>query len=838
MKKLILLSALLLFCFVMAKAIPAYRGAIKITQPDGSVLTFNLVGDENSHHAISTDGLVLLQDNDGFYRYATYSNGQLTAKGSPVAHDLGNRTTQETEFLKSGKAVDELSMKCYAHRSPAKVRASDYQIGDFPTKGDFRGIVILAEFTDAPFTLDSLFHSRMLNESGFSDDGATGSARDYYTAQSMGQFVPRFDVVGPVKLSHPISYYGKNATWPSSGDVRASQMIAEACQIAHDSHGLDFSNYDLNNDGKVDMVYVIFSGYGENFGADANTIWPHKYELTSAGIDLNLNSKQLDTYACSAELFGNTGTQSCGIGALCHEFGHVLGFADHYNTTSSTTYELGRYDIMDYGSYNNDCHTPPAYNAFERMQLGWLIPTEVTEPKDGVTLKHIENSNEAYILRTTNKNEFFLLENRQQEGWDKYIQGKGMMITHLDFDMSVWNANTVNDEDSHRRFYLIPADSESNYDVMANHVTESTDLYPIAGNNAFTDQSSPAAVTYVGTSLDRWVTDIEDNDGVVSFNVMANHLKTPSNLNATEITDNSFVANWNKVENADSYTVNLYKLIYESDNVTALTEGFYKMSDGSVDAPDSKNVSDMLDKYTTKSGWTGEQVYQAGEQVKIGNAAQSGKLTTPNINLSKQNGNFAVVVKVKSATGKTPVFTVSANGESGKTRLTSNARDYLYQFTSGITKTNISFEITNERAFIDTIIVVRGNGADLYPNAKVVSVTGTPASTASEVVDDPFIHVDTVTVEGIKNTFYKFNNLEKNTNYSFTVQAINASKQSAFSTESFVYTDATAINNATTDNTNARTYIYRIDGTIANDMLNPGIYIVKKGNETKKVIVK
>ena len=149
---------------------------------------------------------------------------------------------------------------------------------------------------------------------------------------------------------------------------------------------------------------------------------------------MNLDGKTVDTYACSSELFGNSGVQSSGIGTVCHEFSHVLGLADHYNTLDATDYKLGSYDIMEYGPYNNDGKTPPSYNAFERMTLGWLTPVELTEPTDNVTMGHLAETNSAYILTTSNENEFYLMENRQQQGWDRYIPSGGLMITHVDYD--------------------------------------------------------------------------------------------------------------------------------------------------------------------------------------------------------------------------------------------------------------------------------------------------------------------------------------------------------------------------------------------------------------------
>ena len=160
------------------------------------------------------------------------------------------------------------------------------------------------------------------------------------------------------------------------GDEEPTKAIAEACQLADPL--VDFKQYDLDGDGKVEMVYVIYAGYGENFGADANTIWPHKYELSSAGYNVCLDDVCLDTYACSAELFGNSGTTPCGIGPLTHEFGHVLGLADHYNT-ATTEYELGATTIWTM-AHTTRIRTslPPTPPLSESRSGGWNQPSSMS----------------------------------------------------------------------------------------------------------------------------------------------------------------------------------------------------------------------------------------------------------------------------------------------------------------------------------------------------------------------------------------------------------------------------------------------------------------------------
>lgn len=815
MKRILLLTAALLLTLGQLQAVPAWRGALKARQPDGSVITYYLQGDEFGHRMCTPDGIVIARDSDGYLRPVLQDGRPMTVR------DARRHTPKTTRF----------------------------QIDGFPTTGKIRCLVILAEFNDLAFTFDHDFHHRMMNETGFSEDGATGSAAQYFTEQSMQTFFPQFDVIGPVKLSKNYAYYGQNDYFTGS-DEGTGKMIAEACQIAHDKHGVNFADYDNNNDGEVDMVYVIYAGYGEAGGAGSNYLWPKKWQLQAEYITLSLDNKKIDVYACSAELFGNPdweqengGHHSAGIGTVCHEFGHVLGFADHYST-AETVYRLGSYDIMDYGPYNNQGHTPPAYNAFERITLGWMTPdTLKMAPLTNVELEHIITSNKAYVLTTSNPNECYYLENRQQTGWDQYLPGSGMMITHLDFEATSWVMNIANNNNDHQRFYLVCADNDPVYDYQTGRTSEKFDLYPYRSglmiNKVFTDQSHPAAKPYTGEVLDKWITNIRNSNGLVRFDYRNNHLDIPSNLRATEIRDHEFTARWDAVDRADRYELNLYRLMHESERPLAVNEGFWRMEKGSVDAPDGTNIANNLNDYMTQTGWTGELVYQAGGTVKIGSAGASGRLTSPKLNLSTGVGDYTVVVRVQSVQGKTPVFTVSSNGQQARTRLASAAREYYAVFHGGLTETQIELASVSERAFIDTLVVIRGtNVADYFPKAVAVSVTGTPAETTGSPVSDPLVPCDTLTVE-TSEPKYTFVQLEKDTNYSFEVRAMNNDMGSAYSDRFFIFTNETAaVSTVFQSPIVGNDAVYDLQGRQLQSPSPRGIYIVRQQDGLVRKVLK
>ncbi len=841
------LVASLLLSVTTMHAVPAYRGVLKAVQPDGTTITFYLRGDEYNHECISTDGYRLMQDKQGIYRYAKLKEGNtLTCDDSPIAHNPHERKASELKYVSTLKPIEVITtantmpIMRNANISQRKVSMgtmSRFQVGNYPTKGEGRCLVLLVEFNDVKFTLDKDFHTRMLNEEGFGDDGATGSARDFYIAQSGGQFKPTFDVVGPVTLSRAESYYGQDDAIMGQ-DVNASKMIAEACRTAKEKYNLDFSLYDGDGDGSVDMVYVIYAGYGQHAGGGDNTIWPHKYQLSSTNNQLTLDGKLIDTYACSSELFGNSGAISSGIGTVCHEFGHVLGLCDHYDTGDATNYQLGRYDIMDYGSYNNDGKTPACYNAFERMTLGWMTPTEINERAEGMTLGNIADTNEAFMISTSNPDEFYLIENRQQTGWDKYIKSSGMMITHVDFNEKAWINNSLNTDNNHPRFYLVEADNEKGFDEILCKNTEKGDLYPFNGNDEFSDYSTPAATTYTGERINKWLTDIRNSDGIVSFNFMKNHLYVPQNLAAENISSNSFKATWDESSEADHYSVQLNHLDYRSAQPYAVREDFENMTAGTPDAADKTPIDNMLDSYMTTKGYTGRNVFQAGGWCQIGKESEGGSLSTPQFNFKRFDGKYVVILNVKAPAGKQPVLSVTSNGQTGKTRINSVARTYMFQFNGGISQTDITIATNSERALIDSMVIYRGDGSKIFTNAKVINVSGEPQITEGEIEDNDFIAIDTKTADYVSGNNYTFEGLEPDTFYSFAVKAYNAIGESPMSETYVLKTGGVTAISLPSAIDNAATTTYTLNGQRMDKPDKTGIFIIKKGNEIKKVIIR
>ncbi len=860
MKRLLALLAFTCL-YISVIAAPALRDSILITQPDGSTMYILLKGDENANMKTTTDGYALLKDSEGFMRYATQdSQGNLHIINAPKANDVSKRTVSELNFIKS---LDKGNFDLYYQQSMSRARqvnapatrANSTRAGAFPTNGKIKGLIILVEFKDNAFTFSQDYHNRMMNEPGFNEDGTTGSARDYFLDQSSHVFEPDFDVVGPVKLNNNMDYYGANDFY--GYDVRPEKMIIDACNLAKSTYGTNFAQYDNDNDGVVDMVYVIYAGYGEHAGASDDTIWPHMWSLAGAGSTLSIDGKAINTYACSSELAGNRGSTSSSIGTFCHEFSHVLGLPDLYNTEDAEVYILGPYDVMEYGCYNNDSKTPAGYSAFERYSVGWMEPQEIDEPMDGMTLPNILENNVAYKLTTANKNEFFLIENRQPVKWDAELPASGMMITHIDYNQTYWENNTVNDITSHPRVKLICADNKPSYSNYQ------YDLFPNSyGNNEFTDESTPSSKNWSGQNTNKWITDITNKNGIVSFNFMANYLKTPESPVINQVSQSSVLASWEAVGEAESYLLTLNQLVEKNIETIAITEDFAKMSAGSVASPNSTDIASKLDQYTQNTGWTGTKVFQAGGFCKIASGSSYGHITTPSLDLSDYDGTFTFVVKAQTKSG-TGYLTVSSDSKTSTITVNDVASTYVFLFTNGTEASTVKcMAMKSSPINIDEIIVLRGDETAQYPNANVYNASQ-QTRTASTETDWKNYKREKIKDVSITEPTYLIEGLEAGNIYSYTVKAVSGTKLSSSSDEVIINLTGTGIKDIAQQNwlmidgnsikvasaMGEVIEVYNIEGkkvfhTVASStqtvisIAEQGYYIVRKGNEAVKVIIR
>lgn len=573
------LTVLALSAVSTAMAMPAKRGVMTVTTASGKQLEVRLCGDEHFHQYLTEDGYPL-HERDGEFYYCSISDDGDVIDSGIMANGQSVRTASASDFLrgidlsKLDRRLMKRAEKVRDMREQVSIRGvrretsagndnpdgPPYERGyglfpashgpNFPAYGDRKGLVILVEYQDVPFKLDNPhdYFSRMLNEAGFSDYGATGCAAEYFRYNSMDAFRPVFDVYGPVKLSRNRSYYGQNDTW--GNDNHPEQMVIEA--LSQLDADVDFSQYDCDNDGFIDNVFIFYADRGESSGGGTNTVWPHANSLSKLGESGHVfDGVEADRYGCTNEW---TGTRPDGAGTFIHEFGHILGLPDIYATTYTNAFTPGEWSVMDYGSYNNDGMTPPLYGAFERYALGWIQPRPIDRAVTA-QLPPIED-NTAGIIRTGKDTEFFLIENRQQSGWDAYIPGHGMLIWHIDYNERVWNSNVINNTGVHQYVDLEEADGKRTDTTRAGDAFPGTD-----GVTAFTSATRPSMTTWNDEPVNYPITDISETpDGMVTFNVLGGNTSPIPDIaitDATEVTADGFTLLWTPAEGYD-HLVSVY----------------------------------------------------------------------------------------------------------------------------------------------------------------------------------------------------------------------------------------------------------------------------------------
>ncbi len=515
-------------------AMPALPRTIMIDDGKGGMIEVAVTGDEYHHSLVSPDMQTLFRRD---------SDGKIKADGK----------FDRTAFYRT---ADVARTKRNLKSSPT-----------FPCYGQQRAVAILVEFpsTDAhpegrKFRSEdpcALF-SEMLNSDGYAHDGATGSVRNYFLDSSNGTFDLTFDVFGPVTLSHDVAYFCDGA----HGDqLNSWEMVEEACRSV-DSE-VDFTNYDRDHDGIIDNVYIFYAGPGAATGGDpTDCIWQHASDVELlSGKQFTFDGVRLNHYACSNEYrdvrdpaTGTTSRLTEGIGTVCHEFSHVLGLPDLYDVFGYGSTSPGVWDVMDMGCHLNESRTPAAYSALDRMLLGWMTPDDIGSSPATLSLPQI-STNKAYRIPTADENEFFILENRQQTGWDSALPGHGMIVWRINYQKDYWDSNQVNTGKGRSHAYIIPADG---YYGASSYPG---DPFPGASNiRDLSDDGYPNMLTSRGERTNAPISSVVEAGGVITFDICkaVTSLERAEGLRVSDLTPHSFTAEWNPLPLCAGYELSVY----------------------------------------------------------------------------------------------------------------------------------------------------------------------------------------------------------------------------------------------------------------------------------------
>lgn len=571
MKKTVLILITLL-CHLASHASKGWPYPITVSQPDGTQLTVRINGDADFNWVSTLDGVVLKQEGNGYYVANIDTNGMLSSSGT-LAHDADKRSSAEQSLCKKQDIKAFLTVNTRPERLAAtRGFGGKGSTSFFPHTGSPRAIVLLVQFANRPFKVQPRkAFNQYLNsmadkhqDFGNAENRNTGSVKRYFSDMSGGKFKPQFDLYGPITMPKNAAYYGEG----SSSMERYRELVSEACTMMDDS--LDFSKYDADKDGNVDLVYIIYAGYGESVSSIDSTLWPKAFVC---GTNIKKDGKYVRLAGISNELNGHpdvhysstSGLLINGVGLFCHEFSHCMGLPDFYPTVSPqwTTangkqdfdaYDnqgMEEWDVMDNGIYLYNGYSPTAYTAWEREKMGWLtIETLTREGK--VELKSIDQGGKAYRIKNdknTSGNEYYIVENIQAKGWNYKLPASGMMVSHVEYvpwAFSVFHGgdNSVNNIKKHPRMTIVPADGylpssyrkvSDNSNLTAPYMKKKQydeqlagDLYPGKNNvNRLTDaQNMVNYAPWTGGMLNKPIYNIALKNGIVTFDFLKDQTST------------------------------------------------------------------------------------------------------------------------------------------------------------------------------------------------------------------------------------------------------------------------------------------------------------------------
>ena len=581
--KRILLSISAVLAAIAIQAMPVKPGICRnITLADGTVVKAELVGDEHLTYWRTADGACYRQTPSA----GVFSKVGLSALQSEYDAVVAQKAAREKAILESART--SMPVK--------KVEGSKFQ-------GKKKCLVILANFADTKFkpehTLD--LYKQIINGENYSDEtlGFKGSVRDYFKAQSGGQFEIDFDVVGPVDLPKGYAGYGKNDASGRDQAALVYPMVEDAVNLAKDQV-TDWKQYDWDGDGLVEEVFVLYAGHGQaTYPQDPDLVWPHKSAIDPMTV---ADGVKVSVYACSCELGATEAID--GIGAFCHEFSHCMGLKDHYDI-NGRGYGTGFWDIMCFGCYNGNTFLPAEYNSYEKMFCGWKEPIVLNaEPQKIEGMKALAAGGDTYIFYNDgNENEYYMLENRQKTGWDAALPGEGLIVLHVDYSKGAWEDNQVNYNAARQRMTVIPADNT----LGSTDEDKAGDAWPYQGNNSLTNYSRPACTVYNANTdgtgyMNKYLLNITQNaDGTISF----------------EYTTKS-ATKQDKPEGA---------LLYETfDNCSGIggNDGIW----------DGDNVG-LADFFPDNDGWSGTPKTGANKCALLGNATRKANAVTPSFKISE-----------------------------------------------------------------------------------------------------------------------------------------------------------------------------------------------------------
>lgn len=534
MRKIYAILTLLLLFTQSVLGVNSYPYPVRVQQPDGTYITIKIHGDETRSYKTTLDGYIVAQGKDGFFYYADYLSGELrlsatrvTASNAGYSKEIPTKKGEKRLInATKGELIDLSSL--VATKAPSSIKT----------------LVIPVQFSDVKFTTSGLKGKlfNLFNQLNYSENGATGSVKDYFRDNIGNSCNFTFDICDVVTLSESSVYYGENISGVTDKNIK--MVVKHACAIADKS--VDFSKYDSNRDGIADHIFIFFAGYNEAESGQDNTIWPQSWNVSD--MQLYYDGVKISGFSCYSEFSGASGGSFAGIGTICHEYCHLFSLLDMYDVNGSAEGQalgLGPLSIMGTGNYNNNGKTPPYFTTIEREQMG-LISVRSVSPEQSVVVEPVHSAASGLKIMAQNNLESFYIEYRDGSKWDSHIGGEGIIVYHIDKSYNLvgsmsasmrWQNNAVNAYGAHPC-----ADPVSSLGVESSNWS---DLF-FPGNNDVTaihSQYSFPLITWDKVGLGVGITDILR--GATGMNMK---ITKDNSWNAPVITSYSIVPNQTSAE--------------------------------------------------------------------------------------------------------------------------------------------------------------------------------------------------------------------------------------------------------------------------------------------------
>lgn len=487
--------------------VSADPNSLELTQPDGTVFTAFQRGDEWQNWFENETGFTIMKNADEQWVFAKeVINGQLVPSNLIVYSSMEDPND-------SGLNVEP-------HLKPAPIQryVPDQHMGGVnpsPQRTDYNLPMLLVEYPDEAATYTAANFDSLMNQSNYN---GTGSFNNYYEEVSYGQFNAITTIAGWYTATNNHDYYGYE-----NGFGVAEELVLETIAAA-EAAGFDFSLFDNDGDGYVDVVNIVHAGSGAEQG-DHTDIWSHRSWLTSP---VQYDGVYIRDYTFNPET--QSGSQTS-IGVIAHEFGHALNLPDLYDT-DYTSSGLGNWCLMAGGAWGGNGYSPeyPTHmNAWSKTELGWMTPAVVSVDQSGNSLAASESNSEAIRINNPHdSSEYFLLENRQLTGFDINMYSSGLFIWHIDEEMTgLWpGQNNVNASEPHYGVGLEQADGL--FDLENNNGRgDDADPYPgSTGNTSFNGSSLPNSHSYYNVTSMVAVDNIVESGSDVTFDIIIGSAST------------------------------------------------------------------------------------------------------------------------------------------------------------------------------------------------------------------------------------------------------------------------------------------------------------------------